>query len=153
MIDAISLPFKLSHEFYISEEALKDELLMPAGINDNLLVLGLNSVPLETEEYYYAVEMIKKYPRISKYDALALAIAKRRNYLLLTGDRALRKAAASEGIEVRGTIWIFDEMLAENVIDEKEYVLLLKKVLAHLGNEIRLPEKEIIYRINKYSDF
>ena len=47
-IDALALPFRLNHSFYISVDAVNDELLTPAGINEALLSLGL--IPLEVSE-------------------------------------------------------------------------------------------------------
>lgn len=41
---------------------------------------------------------------------LALAIAKCRRIILLTGDWALRKAAKEEGVSVMGTIGILDRL-------------------------------------------
>lgn len=38
---------------------------------------------------------------------------------LLTGDNALRNAAASEGIEVRGTLWVVEALVAQGVITKR----------------------------------
>jgi len=104
-VGALELPFKLSHKFYLSEETLKDELLTPPGIDESLINYGLNTLELTEEEFYFAYSIVEKHLQLSKYDALALAIAKKRGFILLTGDMRLRKAAAEEGVEVRGTIY------------------------------------------------
>ena len=147
IVSALKLPFKLSHKFYLSEETLKDELLTPPGIDEHLISFGLISLELTEEEFFYVFNIVGKYPQLSRYDALALAIAKRRGFVLLTGDKRLRKAAAEEGVEVRGTLWIFDELLHEKIIDEEEYKQFMKKLKQHNGKDIRLPMSEIEKRI------
>lgn len=104
IVGALELPFKLSHKFHLSEETLNDELLTPPGIDKQLVGYGPIALELIEEEFYYALAIVEKHPQISRYDALALAITKLRNFVLLTGDKRLRMAAAEEGVEVRGTI-------------------------------------------------
>ncbi|MCD8365610.1 MAG: hypothetical protein LUC83_07350 [Clostridiales bacterium] len=52
------------------------------------------------EEFYLAEEYVARYTKPSLYDCIALAVAKTRGIILLTGDGPLRKAAAAEGVEV-----------------------------------------------------
>ena len=42
--------------------------------------------------------------------------ASENNYILLTGDGNLRKLAAEDGVEVHGTIYIFDQMVEHKVL-------------------------------------
>lgn len=65
----------------------------------------------------------------------------------MTGDKGLRKAAIEEGVEVRGTIWIFDELLKKNIITKQEFIEFMKALKKHNGKNIRLPETEINKRI------
>ncbi len=76
-VGALELPFKLSHKFYLSEETLKDELLTPTGIDESLINYGLKLLELTEEEFYFALNILEKHMQLSKYDALALAIAKK----------------------------------------------------------------------------
>lgn len=151
IVGAIKLPFLLSHKFYISDETLQDELLTPSGIDKTLVEYGLIALELTEQEFYFAYEIIVKHPQLSRYDALALSIAKTRGFVLLTGDRRLRTAASEAGVQVRGTIWVFDELLRENVLSEREYVEFMKELLKNNNSEIRLPSSEIETRIARYN--
>lgn len=128
IVGALELPFKLSHKFYLSEETLNDELLTPPGIDKRLLNYGLITLELTDVEFFYAYDIKEKHPQLSNYDALALAIAKKRGFILLTGDKRLRNAATEEGVEVRGTLWVFDELLREEIVTEKEYTGFMRKI-------------------------
>ncbi|HKL98948.1 MAG TPA: PIN domain-containing protein [Mobilitalea sp.] len=147
IIGALELPFKLSHKFYMSEESLKEELLTPPGIDKRLINYGLLMLELTEEEFFYAYGVREKHPQLSSYDALALAIAKKRGFILLTGDKRLRNAAIEEGVENCGTLWVFDELLRENIVTEQEYIDFMREIKKHNGDDIRLPMSEIEIRI------
>ena len=146
-VNALELPFRLDCTYLMSSDAIEDEWRSPRGRGTELLALGLQAVEITTDEFYYAEELRGRYPRLSVYDTFALAIAKFRSIVLLTGDGSLRKAAAEEGVTVRGTLWIFDELLRNRKLSQDEYhgfMLTLKQLN---GNVIRLPAEEIEKRI------
>jgi predicted nucleic acid-binding protein len=78
---------------------------------------------------------------------IALSIAIHRNYPLLTGDKHLRKAGEANNVTVRGTLWVFDELLRNNCITTKEYKSYMRSLLIHNGKSIRLPSAQIIKRL------
>lgn len=88
-----------------------------------------------------------KYSKPSLFDCVALAIAKSRGIILLTGDGPLRKAAKAEGVQVMGTIGVLDQLKLEKLIDRKEYIACLNGLLVHNGGKVRLPDKELRERI------
>ena len=88
-----------------------------------------------------------QHPKLSVYDTFALAIAKFRGIVLLTGDGRLRKTAAEEGVTVRGTLWIFDELIRNGKISEEEYRGFMLELKKQNGSRIRLSEAEIDRRI------
>ena len=51
-------------------------------------------------------------------DHSALALAMQEKCPLLTGDKDLRVAAKSEGVEVHGTVWIIEELLNHKLIKQ-----------------------------------
>lgn len=70
--------------------------------------------------------------------------AKRNNCILLTGDQKLRTSALHDGVEVHGTIYIFDELVACGILPEHlaaEKLTILKSI------NPRLPKNEIEKRI------
>ena len=122
-------PFRLPYKYVMNIDAVEDELLSPACLSSELIKCGLVSVDITIDEFFLAEEYGPKYPKLSKYDRIALAIAKVRNIKLLTGDGALRKAAKKENVDFMGTLGILDQLLAGNYIqtDEFEYCLRLCK--------------------------
>lgn len=148
VIDRIGLPFLLPYTYIMNKDAIYDELLSPIGLREKLLSQGLMGVELTIEEFFLAEEYGAKYLKLSKYDRIALAIAKTRNIILLTGDGALRSAANKENVDVIGTIGILDKLLAENLISRNEYRQGILELQKHNGQEIRLPSNELESRLN-----
>ena len=146
-ISRTDLPFLLPYTYVMYKEAMDREVVSPPDLVKTLLDLGLETVELTAEEFYFADECMNMYPKISKFDSTALAIAKKRNIPLMTGDNALRKAAESEGVIVIGTIGILDKLYNEKYINENEYHYCLKGFLEH--RERWLPSEEINKRLQR----
>ena len=152
IINRTSLPFRLPYTFIMSEDAVNDELLSPAGFREDLISKGLVSVEYTIEEFEYAEYFGSQYPKLSIYDRIALAIAKVRKITLLTGDAALRKAAAKEGVTLIGTLGILDQLFDGELIDKEEYRHCLQELKNNNGGQIHLPKGEIEYRLQKISE-
>lgn len=149
IIERENLPFRLPYTYIMNTDAIEDELLSPVGLREKLLGHGLVAVEMTTEEFELAQGYGVMFPRLSVYDRIALAIAKARDIFLLTGDAALRKAAQSEQVEVKGTLGILDELVKGNHIDRNEYEHCLREMLNQNGRGIRLPKNEITLRLQK----
>lgn len=148
-IHRLELPFKLPYTYLMHEDAIEDELLSPKELKGTLVGFGLRAVELSEEEFYLAEEYSARYARLSRYDRVALAIAKVRGILLMTGDGSLRKAAERENVKVIGTIGILDQLFDGKYIGEKEYLYCLNALLKNNGQKGRLPEKELKKRIDR----
>ena len=131
----------------MSTDTVEDELLEPPNIREQLLSLGLVSIEINEAEFGIAVQLGKVYKKLSFYDLLALAIAKHRGFILLSGDGALRRAASKEGVEVRGTLWILDQLKATAKITVEEYHAALLDLQNDTSGRIRLPREEIHKRL------
>lgn len=149
VIGRIDLPFRLPFTYIMNADAIEDELLSPAGLRDALLSGGLVPVELTIEEFFLAEQFEARYRRLHRYDRIALAIAKCREIILLTGDWALRQAAENESVRVMGTIGILDRLLDEKRIDREEYIHCLKGLAEHNGREVRLPKDQLEKRIRE----
>ncbi len=147
VIDRLELPFRLPYTYIMNRDAVRDELLSPPGLGDKLISLGLVPVAFTIEEFMLAAKYGTRYPRLSIYDRLALAIAKERRIILLTGDGAMRKAAAQEGVAIMGTLAVLDQLYLLGKIDHAEYRYCLEKLKAENGGIIRLPKAEIEKRL------
>ncbi|MDE6637914.1 MAG: type II toxin-antitoxin system VapC family toxin, partial [Muribaculaceae bacterium] len=66
---------------------------------------------------------------------------------LLTGDRQLRRYAEANNVSVRGILFIFDELVANNVISSQQASAKLRELVAI---NVRLPKSEIEKRINNW---
>ena len=149
VIGRTDIPFHLPYTFIMNCDAINDELLPPSGLREKLLQCGLVSVELTIEEFGLAEELGPRYPQLSIYDRIALAIAIVRKIVLLTGDSALRKAAKHENVNVLGTISILDQLFDGSYIDESEYEYCLKELERYNGQEVRLPKSEINSRLQR----
>lgn len=69
------------------------------------------------------------------------------NYILLTGDGNLRKLASEDGVEVHGTIYIFDKMVEQKILTP---VIAADKLELLYSINHRLPKSEIDSRIEKW---
>ena len=152
-IDRLKLPFLLPYTFLMNEDAVEDELLSPAGLRKKLVGFGLVPVELTEEEFYLAEKYNLKYTKPSLYDCVALAIAKVRGIMLMSGDGLLRKAAELENVKVIGTIGILDELFDGEYINAEQYMYCLNELRKYNGQKIRLPEQEIQKRLDSLQHF
>lgn len=149
VIGKLDLPFRLPLTYLMNQDAINDELLSPQGLKNQLLKLGLVATELTEKEFFYGIEIADRHPKLSKYDCAALAIAKKRNIVLLTGDAELRKVARNEGVTVMGTIGVLDRAFVEKAITPEEYEDCLNKLKEVNGREVRLPIKELQDRLDR----
>lgn len=80
-------------------------------------------------------------------DLFALTIAKSRGLILLSGDKDLRSAAKKEKVEVHGTIWILDQLVAETIITQSAAAKALEEMLKAGA---RLPNDECQDRLRRW---
>lgn len=146
-INRLDMPFRLDLTYCMSTDTVADELLTPPGIREQLLTLGLLPLEMTEAEFQAALCMGEIYKKLSAYDRFALTIARHRGFILLTGDGALRRAAAKEGVEVRGTLWIFDQLLEKGKITLQEYQAAMMDIATDESGKIRLPKVEILKRL------
>lgn len=90
-----------------------DELAEQHG---KLLSMGLELGELQATAIEESVTLAARYPRPSRYDFLALALAKQESCPLVTGDRYLREAAVLEKVPVVGTLWLVELMIWHELI-------------------------------------
>lgn len=74
----------------------------------------------------------------------AVSSAKQKGLPLLTGDGQLRKQAAKDGIEVRGALWLLDQLVEHQIIATAHAAAALQ---AMLDAGARLPPAECEQRM------
>lgn len=105
--------FTLPYRFTVPDILYFEEL---EGQHAHLLGLGLELAELNPGTMLYAVELVGRVRGPSRNDCFALALARQENCPLLSGDEALRKAALLEAVEVKGTLWVVEELVRSEVI-------------------------------------
>lgn len=100
-------------EFCVPDTLYVEELADQYGI---LPGLGLQVHTQTAEAVEYVERLSQVYRGPSTNDLFALALAHGLVCPLLSGDGALRTVARNEGIDVRGTLWLIEELLAAGLI-------------------------------------
>jgi len=168
IIACIDKPFLLDNLYYLSDIIYHDEIDENTGFNhsanknhyqeirDCVKENKLHITTTSPEELKLAMKYASEYrppiikKAISLEDGIALAIAKKRKWVLLSGDSGLREAAKLEGVICHGTLWICNELFKNMHISKDEYLTILESFLSAAENKKRfLPKEEIIRRITK----
>ena len=110
---------------------------------------GIKIIEMTNDEVLETAERSGMTNRVSFNDLTTLVVAKSRGYILVTGDGNLRKIAKSENVELRGTIWLIDEMVSNNILDIGEAAIICKKLLQL---KRRLPKEELQLRIKRWTE-
>lgn len=141
--DLLRASFLLDAEFIVPDLLYERELRDSSG--PQLLELGLRVETLADSEVEQAQTYRHANPRLALPDTFALALAKSRNWSLLTGDAQLRSAAEVERVECHGVLWVLDAMHNERVVGLEELLAGLERLAQH--PRIRLPRAEITSRV------
>jgi predicted nucleic acid-binding protein len=91
-------------------------------------------------------DLAARYLRPSRQDLFALVLAETLGAILLTGDGALIDTAHEIGVEVHGTIWLLDQMVAHGILDKRERAQALN-LMVDSGS--RLPKEEVELRLDE----
>ena len=134
-----SLPYQFKAPDVLFEEELREQ-------HSDLLDLGLLLGELSTDSVEYAFELRQKYASLSMNDCFALSLAKQEECPLLTGDMALRNTAQEEEVELKGTLWAVEQMVAHEIIN-KEQALKAYDSMKAAGR--RLPWSIAVRRLNE----
>ncbi len=100
--------------------------------------------PMEVVKIANIYQECKNRRNLSLMDCSVWYYAKKNNYVLLTGDRKLRTASLFDGVEVRGIIHVFDNLVECGVIPLQ--VAIERLQLLYETNS-RLPKDEIQTRL------
>lgn len=111
--DLLSKMFDLPYTFAVPDVLYMEELEEQHG---DLPGYGLQIRKLSTESITFAIELAERYSGPSFNDLFAFILAKQEACPLITGDLQLRKLAEEEGIELRGTIWIVEQMIEAGIV-------------------------------------
>jgi predicted nucleic acid-binding protein len=111
--DLVASMFSLSYQFAVPDVLYYEEM---EDQHQHLLGMGLQTRTLSSKSVERVQTLAQTYARPSRNDLFALALAEFEKCPLLTGDAALRQAAQTEQVDVKGTIWLIGEMVQQNRI-------------------------------------
>lgn len=117
--------FCLAYTLGVPDLLYEDELREQHA---DLLARGLKLLELDAQGLSRIMKLGRLYPQPSRLDLAALVTAEQNNCALVTGDRNLRRAAKSEGIQVYGTLWICEQLVHEEVISVERLALAYKRM-------------------------
>ncbi|MGM0575957.1 MAG: DUF3368 domain-containing protein [Myxococcota bacterium] len=134
LLDAL---FRLPESVGVPDMLFEDEL---RGQHEHLVDHGLVLVELTSATLIRVVELAGEHSKPSRLDLAALAAAEQEGCPLLTGDRNLRMAAQEEGVEVHGTLWVAERLVAVGVITAAQ----LREAYGRMkASDRRLPWAEV----------
>lgn len=138
--------FTLPHGFAVPDVLYRRE--MEGEWGERLVGLGLRVEEVSEQGVASAFRYRQHRAKLSVPDSLALALAKEREWPLLTGDGDLRELAAGENVECHGVLWLLDLMEETGMPG----IQLLHDGLETMASHprCRLPRREITVRLERY---
>lgn len=131
----------LPYEFVIPDVMLEQELLDLDGYNPTMLC-GMGFQSGELTDAQAAFDLFAEHRKdVGINDCFALAMAEQTQGILMTGDQRLRRLSRNRGVEVRGTLWVTDELAAHGVVDPARLLDGLERIKQH--PRTRLPRQEL----------
>lgn len=109
----LQITFRLPCKFVITTFIIR-ELKNPPF--HTLSTMGLLVEKLSSEGVAELLGMMEKYEGPSYEDISVLVLAKTKNTVLITGDDALRRAAADNSVDCHGTCWLIDYLANQSLI-------------------------------------
>lgn len=95
-----------------------------------------------------AAEKLARTWGVSIPDASVALLAKKLGAILMTGDGTLRKKALADKLDVKGTLWVMDELASGAAISYEQALEALKKIM---DSGSFLPQAECQVRIERWS--
>ena len=133
--------FQLPHQF-VTTEFVWRELHQPPGTR--LTNLGLFLEPLNQSEILELYELRGELGNSSVPDISCYLTARNRNWTLLTGDKAVRNSGFEADLDVRGILWLLDELYEHNLANGDTLATGLQEMLERGA---RLPGPECEHRL------
>lgn len=150
-IDLLEFVFKLPIRFITSDLIWEEiQLAHQQTPLQQFVECGMLSVvSFTSDEVEMIINLLQEQTGISLEDCSAMYLAQKEGAVLLTGDGKLRKICQSVGIQVHGTIWILDEIYANNLIDRN---VACEKIRLLQSTNPRLPKAIVQERIRLWCE-
>ncbi len=144
--DLFALPFEVHTTDLVIEEIHNptQRTIVQDLINKNSLIVD----SLSSEQMEEAKTLLES--NLSIIDCSVWYYAKKSKCTLLTGDKKLRKRAEKDGVNVRGILFVIDQLVGNNIIP-KPYAAEKLDYLRHINK--RLPVEEVERRLREWTEF
>ncbi len=145
--DFFRLPLTVHTVDFVLNEILDKEQqgVLSTYISNKRLIIGEHSV----EDLTKVFELFNDTSgNLSLVDCSVWYYAMKHDYILLTGDRQLRNKAINSNVNVKGIIYIFDELVEYHILTPSRAVEKLRELQTI---NPRLPKSIIEERIGKWS--
>ena len=141
------LPYEVRTVDFVMNE-IKD----PAQSEAVSALVVKGKIKIESFDSEELSEIIEEYATVSGNlsvpDCSVCYYARKHSATLLMGDKQLRRYAEANDVTVRGVLFIFDKLVANAIITEKEAAFKLRELI---GINVRLPKCEIEKRITRWT--
>ena len=143
--------FRLPYSFVMPDTLYEDEwLCLTDTEKSSLCALGLEVRSLPGPLVHRASGYFNQHAKLKLNDCFALTLAQEiKDCILLTGDGPLRRIGESKKIEVRGVIWVIDELEIHEIMPAADLRTALQ--LLYDDDLVFLPSQEILRRIRRLS--
>lgn len=148
-LDTLELLRSLEYEYHTTDlviaevEDAEQKSKIDAFVNDTDVKIKIFS----EDEFNVIVSLASEHSGLSITDCSVLYYTRETKGILMTGDGKLRKVAQNADLEVRGILFIFDELVDNNVISKGTAFVKLKR-LTEINS--RLPIAEVEMRLEKW---
>jgi len=109
--------FQIGYQINTPDILFAEELSEQHG---DLLTIGLVLLEISPEYLMQTATLSAQNTGVSFNDCLALSAAQQTHGPLLTGDGKLRQLAQQRHVEVKGTIWVIEQMLTNQLINTEQ---------------------------------
>lgn len=147
--DLMDIVMELQHEIWTTDFVLSEieNGLQLKKIEDyisegRIKLYSFNSAELEK------ITLLSANRSLSVTDCSVFLASEIKSAALITGDKTLRNFAESNGVEVRGLLWIFDELIKYRIIEPD---CAIQKLIFISQSSMRLPTNEVESRRIKWS--
>ncbi|MCU7491517.1 MAG: hypothetical protein ACM3UR_11265 [Bacteroidota bacterium] len=146
--ELMDLCLKLDYEFWTSDFVINEieDTGQKRKIGKYVKDKRINIYSYNGEEVAQIFELSEN-RSLSDADCSVFLLTQIKNGILLSSDRALRAFATRNGIEVKGMIWILDELVKNKIMDPSAAAEKLEFIAE---NSMWLPASEVESRINRW---
>ena len=113
----------MSELFQIGYQINTPDILFAEELSEqhsDLLAIGLGLLEISPEYLMQTATLSAQNTGVSFNDCLALRAAQQAQCSLLSGDGKLRRLAQQQQVDVKGTIWVIEQMLTKQRINTEQ---------------------------------